>query len=131
MTSEPSQESMQHTVHAEMYFFHPGEKFSQEKPYGFKFPPKNSNIPRTNIEHHEHACEVADMRIVDEAFSIDRNGFTVFDLSDSLDLSYEDYHDDREVQRYFRLLESRLKDHVGAREAKVFRWGVSQPPRTR
>nr|OQO18268.1 hypothetical protein B0A51_13882 [Rachicladosporium sp. CCFEE 5018] len=110
-------------MQADVYFLRPEAKFAREKPYGFKFPPQDVRIPRSNMERLTYTCNVADMRSTQQTFNIEQNGFTVFNLGDNLDLSYEDYHDDQKVQPYFRLLEAMLRDHLGARQVKVFRWG--------
>lgn len=107
-----------------VYYFQAGPTFAEEKPYGFKFPPQDARIPRTNMEQHEHDCDVSDLRGKERDFTIEKNGFTVFKLGNTFSMSYEDYHDEEKIQKYFRLLEAMLKAHLQAKDVKVFRWGV-------
>ncbi len=95
--------------------------YIEEKPYGFKEP--NKQGPSDNIKvDFVNDVHIGDIRKDTEAFSIERNGFSVFHIEN--DLPYEDYHDHDKVEPYFRELEMLLKNRLDASRVDVFRHSV-------
>jgi len=108
------------TVETPLLFFKADEKFKYEKPYTFKFDAPNDKVDHTNMEDEMiHGISVTDMRGIEKSFTIETNGFAVFDVD--CELAYEDYFDSTKLQVYFRHMELLLKDHLGARTVQVFR----------
>ena len=99
------------------------ERYKTEKPYAFKIPLEGADIPSSNIDHSGvGTAHITDIRGVESSFSLSKNGFAIFHVED--DLSYEDYHDEIKVQKYFREVEALLKNHLKAKDVKVFRHAV-------
>jgi hypothetical protein len=100
------------------------ERYETEKPYAFKIPLEGADIPSSNIDHSAvGTARITDIRGAESSFSLAKNGFAIFHVRD--DLSYDDYHDEIGVQNYFREVEVLLKDHLKAKDVKVFRHAVS------
>lgn len=94
-----------------------------EKPYAFNFPADTGDISPTNMNYKRHdEAKANDMRGFEKSFTIDRNGFTVLNLD--CNLSYDDFYSEEGLSRYFRTVESLLKDHLGASRVQCFRHGV-------
>lgn len=106
------------------WFLESDELHQVEKPYAFKFPADAGNLSPTNMKYKRHdESTVIDMRGFEKSFTINKNGFTVLDID--CDLKYEDFNSEEGLSRYFRTVESLLKDHLGASRVQYFRHGVS------
>ncbi|KAF2815319.1 uncharacterized protein BDZ99DRAFT_516054 [Mytilinidion resinicola] len=68
------------------------------------------------------SIRVTDMRDIKENFTIETNGFAVFDTD--CGLAYDDYFDEEKLQVYFRHVESLLGNHLGAKHVQVFRYAI-------
>jgi hypothetical protein len=108
---------------ARLSFTKYNERYRVEKPYAFKIPLEGADIPSSNIDHSGSGIfHVTDIRGIESSFSLTKNGFAILPIRD--DLSYEDYHDETKVQKYFKEVEELLKEHLKAKEVKVFRHAV-------
>jgi hypothetical protein len=99
------------------------ERYKLEKPYTFKVPLEGADIPSSNIDQSGiGTAHITDIRGNEADFSLPDNGFAILPVRD--DLLYEEYHDEIKVQKYFRELEVLLKNHLGAKDVRVFRHAV-------
>lgn len=108
---------------ARLSFTRYNERYKVEKPYAFKIPLEGADIPSSNIDHSGTGVfHVTDIRGIESSFSLAKNGFAIMPVRD--DLSYEDYHDESKVQKYFSEVEELLEEHLKAKKVKVFRHAV-------
>ncbi|KAF2116998.1 putative CmcJ-like methyltransferase [Lophiotrema nucula] len=109
--------------HTSLFFVRPDELHRVEKPYAFKFPLENAAIPSKNYEHIEtEHVQVSDIRGHESDFTLEKNGFAVFDMGK--DFKYEDFHDSVKIEPYFHLVEKLLKQELGASHVQMFRYGL-------
>ena len=110
-------------IKTSMHFLRPSILFESEKPYLFRFPVQDLDIPQTNTIMDKHDLfPICNIRGMENSFSFERNGFTILTLTERLE--YNDYFNDAGLARYFRALENLLRLHLKAARVEYFRHGV-------
>lgn len=106
-----------------LIFLRRDDLYKFEKPYTFKFPPKNG-CPQGNLANVKvDGIVIENIRGREEQFQLERNGFTVIKVKTGLE--YEDFDMKSGLDQYFRTMEETLKVHLGASRVNVFRHTVS------
>ena len=111
-------------ITSRLYYLERDQLFKSEKPYAFKFPLKKAPLPSKDIHHIPvDDVKITDIRDNEQAFTFGGQGFTVMRLECGLE--YNDYHNDEKVQPYFRAMEAKVKERLGASKVEVFRYQAS------
>lgn len=110
-------------VHVPIYFLARDDRFTNEKPYAFRFALEEGPIPQSNMKmERKENIPITDIRGHEKHFSLERNGFEV--LSHTSKLAYEEFYHPEKIHVYLRELETLLQQHLKATCVKVFRYGV-------
>ncbi|KAG8533098.1 uncharacterized protein KY384_001881 [Bacidia gigantensis] len=107
-----------------MFFIERQSRHIQEKPYAFRYA-ADVDIPKTNFDLKEHSgIAVTNIRDDIKNFTVEKNGFSIIEFEE--EISYLEYFDSVEVDRYLRQLERVLQAHLRASMVRVFRHAVRQ-----
>ena len=100
--------------------------YDREKPYELRFKPPG-DFPRKNLQISRYeGIQVEDVRGREDSLSIEKNGFCVMTLDETL---FPQSFSDKEAvtAQYLPKIAEELKKCLGARRVQIHDWLVSPP----
>lgn len=95
--------------------------YIDEKPYRLINVQSTADVPMTNLQFEDREVLVTDLRQQKSAFTLDANGFQLFDWpSDvSMEADYED------IEAYCKKMADMLQEKLGAEKIFIYEFRVS------
>ena len=128
---------------AKLWYLKPLDLYQAEKPYHINLPSEalGTHAQSNEVSHEYPGIRIKSLRGLENDFTLDRNGFQIFqdiDCGDSSNWSShnvsaapspDDFDDPDAVRRiYYPTIERLLKEKLGAQSARAFTHDVWLPP---
>ena len=128
---------------AKLWYLKPLDLYQAEKPYHINLPSKalGGHAQSNEVSHEYPGIQIQSLRGLEKDFTLDRNGFQIFqdiDCGDTFNRSSHnvsavpspDIFDDPDAVRriYYPTIERLLKEKLGAQSARAFTHDVWLPP---
>ncbi len=142
-TSFPQKHCISTVNNARLWYLKPLDLYQTEKPYHINLPANalGSHAPSNEVSQEYASIRIQSLRGFEKEFTLDKNGFQVFQdyvCGDDSDGSAQsaravpilDVYDNPDLVRkiYYPAVENFLKEKLGAQSAKAFTHDVWLPP---